>query len=89
MSEQQTLIDFDKMSNQGKKEYIMRGILRGTNFTDPFATTLDWSTPDRPITVPSVLVLSFLRHLDFDRICAELTGKKTPKEMFDIVFGFV
>ena len=79
MAEQQTLIDFDKMSNQEKKEYIIRGILRGTNFTDLFSTTLDWSTPDRQITVPSVLVLGFMRHLDFDRICAKLTGKKNTE----------
>ena len=79
MAEQQTLIDFDKMSNQEKKEYIIRGILRGTNFTDPFSTTLDWSTPDRQITVLSVLVLGFMRHLDFDRICTKLTGKKNTE----------
>ena len=81
------LIDFDKMSFQEKREQIIRGILRATNFTNASATTLDCLTSSMQLHVPLTMVLHFLRHLDFDRICSLLVGKKTPREMSEIVFG--
>ena len=81
------LVDFDQMSNQQKKDYVINNILKGSNFTDPFVTTFDWSTSSMQLHVPYVTVIGFLRTLDFDRICRELVGKKTPQEMFAIVFG--
>ena len=81
------LIDFDQMSNQQKKDYVIKCNLKGSNFTDLSATTLDWSTSSMQLHVPSVMVLVFLRTLDFDRIYSQLVGKKTPQEMFNIVFG--
>ena len=79
MSEQQqTLIDFDKMSE--KREQIIPAILPATNFTDASAITLDWSTSSMQMHVPSTMVLHFIRCLDFDRICSLLVGKKHLKK---------
>ena len=87
MSEQQqTLIDFDKMSFQEKQEQIIRAILSATNFTDASTITLDWSTSSMQLHIPSTMVLHFIRCLDFDRICTLLVGKKTSQEMVEIVF---
>ena len=87
MSEPQPiLIDFDKMSFEEKRLMIIRDILRLTNITD-FSPTLDWSTSSMQIRVPSSMVFSFINSLDFDRICRELVGMKTPEEMFKIVFN--
>ena len=83
MSKEQILIDFDGMTFQEKRAQIIKGILIGTNYNDAFANTLDWSTSEMQLNVPSIMVL------EFDRICSRLVGKKTLKEMFDIVFGFV
>ena len=87
MSEPQPiLIDFDKMSFEEKHLMIIRDILRLTNITD-FSPILDWSTSSMQIRVPSSMVFSFINSLDFDRICRELVGMKTPEEMFKIVFN--
>ena len=87
MSEPQPiLIDFDKMSFEEKRLMIIRDILRMTNVTD-FSLTLDRSTSSMQIHVPSSMVFSFINSLDFDRICRELVGMKTPEEMFKIVFN--
>ena len=59
-----------------------------TNFNDISATTLDWSTSTMPLTVSSSMVSNFLQSLDFDRICSQLVGKKTVKEVLLIVFNF-
>ena len=85
MSENQ-VADFDEMTYQQKKDLIVKGLLKAYNFTDPTATTLDWTSSSPGLYVPSIMVLTVLRTLDFDRICSELTGKKTIKEMFKIVF---
>ena len=80
MSEQQqTVIDFDKMSFEEKRKQLIPSILLATNFTDVFATTLDWSTSSMQLHVSSTIVLQFLTCLDFDRICSLLVGK-----MFEI-----
>lgn len=42
MAEQQ-VIDFDNMNFDQKKEFVIKGLLSARNFTDPAATTLDWS----------------------------------------------
>ena len=81
------LIDFDKMSFEEKRE-IIRDIFRMTNVTD-FSPTLDWFTSSMQIRVPSAMVFSFINNLDFDRICKELVGLKTPKEMIKIVLNKV
>ena len=85
MAENQ-VVDFDEMTYQQKKDLIVKGLLKAYNFTDPTATTLDWTSSSPGLYVPSIMVLTVLRTLDFDRICSELTGKKTIKEMFKIVF---
>ena len=59
-----------------------------TNFNDISAATLDWSASTMPLTVSSSMVLNFLRSLDFDRICSQLVGKKTVKEVLLIAFNF-
>ena len=74
------LIDFDQMSNQQKKDYMIKCILKGSSFTDPSATTLDWSTSSMQLHIPSVMVLGFLQTLDFDRIIVNSLVKKHPKK---------
>ena len=56
--------------------------------SDQNATTLDWSTSSIQLHVPSNIIFSFLRTMDIDRICEELTGKKTPQELIEILFYF-
>ena len=80
------VVDFDEMIYQQKKDLIIKGLLKAYNFTDPPATTLDWTSSMQGLHVPATMVLTVLRTLDFDRVCSELTGKKTIKEMFKIVF---
>ena len=80
------VIDFDEMTYQQKKDLIIKGLLKACNFTDPTATTLDWTSSMSGLHVPATMVLTVLRTLDFDRICSELTGKKIIKEMFKKVF---
>ena len=87
MTDQETLIDFDNMSDQQKREKINHCILKVTNFKDITATTLDWSTSSMQLYVLFPMVLSFIRSLDFDRICRELTGVITVKQMFQIAFS--
>ena len=85
MAENQ-VIDFDEMTYQQKKDLIIKGLLKAYSFTDPTATTLDWTSSMSGLHVPTTMVLTVLRMLDFYRICSELSGKKTIKEMFKIVF---
>ena len=82
MAENQ-VVDFDEMTYQQKKDLIVKGLLKAYNFTEPTATTLDWTSSLPGLYVPSIMVLTVLRTLDFD---SELTSKKTIKEMFKIVF---
>ena len=82
MAENQ-VVDFDEMTYQQKKDLIVKGLLKAYNFTDPTATTLDWTSSSPGLYVPSIMVLTVLRTLDFD---SELTSNKTIKEMFKIVF---
>ena len=77
--------DFDEMTYQLKKDLIITGFLKAYNFTDPTATTLDWTSSMSGLHIPTTMVLTVLRTLDFDRICSELTGKRTIQEMFKIV----
>ena len=74
------------MSFKEKHVMIIRDIFRMTNVTD-FSPTLDWSTSSMQIRVPSAFVFSFINNLDFDRICRELVGLKTSKEIIKIVFN--
>lgn len=60
-------------------------MLKAFNYEDISATTLDWSTENFELKVSSEMVLSFLRSLDFNRICSELVGKKTVEEILSIV----
>ena len=39
-------------------------------------------------TTSCSIIFSFLRTMDIDRICEELTGKKTPQELIEILFYF-
>lgn len=59
-----------------------------TNYNDISARTLDWSTSTMPLFVNSSMFLSFIRILDFERICSQLTGEKTVEEIFKIFFNF-
>ena len=76
------------MSFEQKKEFVIKGLLKAYNFNDPTAAALDWLSSMPSLHVSSHMVLTILRTLDFNRICSELVGKKTVKEMFVIVFNF-
>ena len=56
--------------------------------SDPNAHPRDWSSSSIQLHFPSNIILSFLRIMDIDRICEELTGKKTPQELIEILFYF-
>lgn len=57
------------------------------NYHDLSATALDWSTSTMPLFVNPQMVLTCVRTLNFNRICASLTGVKTGEEIFKIIFG--
>ena len=49
-----TVIDFDEMSYQQKKDLIIKLLLKGCNFTDPSVTTVDWTSSLPGLFVPSM-----------------------------------
>ena len=71
-----TMIDFDEMSFQQKKDLIIKLLLKACNFTDPSATTLDWTSSSPGLFVPAAVVSSLLLSFDFDRIYSKLTRKR-------------
>ena len=75
MTEQQ-IVDFDNMNFDQKTEFVIKNVLRAYNFTDPTATTLDWSSSTPGLYVPASVVLTVLQTLNINRICCELVGKK-------------
>ena len=75
MAENQ-VVDFDEITYQQKKDLIVKGLLKAYNFTDPTAATVDWRSSSPGLYVPSIMVLTVLRTLDFDRIFSEVTSKK-------------
>ena len=83
------LIDFDKMSFDERRSFVIRCILKATDFNDLSSKTLDWSVPSREIHVSSNIVWRFVTFLDYDKICSELVGKKSNEEMLKIVFNHI
>ena len=83
------LIDFDKMSFDEKRSFVIRCILQTTNFNDLSSETLDWSVPSREIHVSSSIVWRFVTFLDYNKICSELAGKKSNEEMLKIAFNHI
>ena len=79
------LIDFDKMSFDEKRSFVITCILKATNFNDLSLETLDWSVPSREIHVSSNIVWRFVTFLDCNKICSELAGKKSIEEILKIV----
>ena len=69
-----------------KKKIVIDLIFKMCNYTDLSATALDWSTSTMPLFINPQMVLSFVQQLNFDRICAALTGVKTGDEIFKIIF---
>ena len=85
---QPTTIDFTEKNFEEKRKIVLQIIWQMTNYNDISARTLDWSTSTMPLFVNSSMFLSFIRILDFERICSQLTGEKTVEEIFKIVFNF-
>ena len=83
------LIDFDKMSFDERRSFVIRCILKATDFNDLSSKTLDWSVPSREIHVSSNIVWRFATFLDYNKIYSELVGKKSSKEMLKIVFNHI
>ena len=60
MAEEQ-IINFDEMSFEKKKEFVISHLMKAYNFTDPTATTLDWSSSMPSLHVPASVVLTVIR----------------------------
>ena len=75
-------IDFTGKTYDQKKKIVIDLIFKMCNYTDLSATALDWSTSTMPLFVNLQMVLSFVQKLNFDKICAALTGD----EIFKIIF---
>lgn len=80
------VIDFYELNFDEKKKLVISGLLKAYNFNNLSATVLDWSSSLPGLCVPVYMVLTVLQTLNFNRICNELKGQKTAKEMFLIVF---
>ena len=80
-------VDFTGKTFDEKKKMMVDIIFKMCNYKDLSATSLDWSTTDHPLFVNPQMVLSFVRKLNFDRICAALDGVKTGDEIFKIIFS--
>ena len=85
-NEEPQSIDFTGKSFDEKKKIVIDLIFKMCNYTNMSATALDWSTSTMPLFVNLQMVLSFVQKLNFDRICAVLTGVKTSDEIFKIIF---
>ena len=85
---QKKTINFEKMTFEEKKRTVLNLIMKCTNFNDPSATTLNWSTETMPLFVKSKMVLSFVHLLNYSTICADLKGEMTPEEVVKVVFRF-
>ena len=72
-----------------KRSFVIKWILKATNFNDLSSETLDWSVPSREIHVSSNIVWRFVAFLDYNKICSELVGKKSIDEMLKIVFNHI
>lgn len=55
------IINFDEMSFEKKKEFVISHLMKAYNFTDPTATTLDWSSSMPGLHVPASVVLTVIR----------------------------
>ena len=60
MAEEQ-IINFDEMSFEKKKEFVISHLMKAYNFTDPTATTLDWSSSMPGLHVPASVFLTVIR----------------------------
>ena len=78
--------DFTDKNFQEKKEFVLKMVLDIANYNDISARTIDWLTSAMPLFVDPVIVSSFIRTLNFQRICSQLTGIETADEIFKIVF---
>ena len=74
--------DFTCKTYDQKKKIVIDLIFKMCNYTDLSATALDWSTSTMPLFVNLQMVLTFVQKLNFDKICAALTGD----EIFKIIF---
>lgn len=81
------MVNFDNMTSEEKQKKVIAMILQMTNFTD-LSPTLDWLIPSIRLHVPSIMVLSVLRSIDYERILRELVGEKTIPEIMTIIFNF-
>ena len=72
-----------------KRSFVIRCILKATNFNDLSSETLDWSVPSRKIHVSSNIFWRFVTFLDYNEICSELVGKKLSEDMLKIVFNHI
>ena len=86
MAQQQgTVFDFDNMSDNQKAKEMIKIILKMSNFKAD--ETLDWSNEKMELHVPTAMVVGFLGRLNSSRIVSELVGKKTAKQISDVIFN--
>ena len=81
------LINFNNMSFEEKKQFVVKLICKMTNLSHPNQKFCDWSTESMPLDVSKEIVISFLNHIEFDIICSRLDGYKSIKEILDVIFN--
>ena len=81
------LINFNNMSFEEKKQFVVKLICKITNLSHPNQKFCDWSTESMPLDVSKEIVISFLNHIEFDIVCSRLDGYKSIKEILDVIFN--
>ena len=78
------VVDFTGKTFDEKKKFAIDVI---SIMCDLAAQSLEWFTLTMSLFVDHS-VHTFIENLDFNRICASLTGVKTDREIFKIMFEF-
>ena len=78
------VVDFTGKTFDEKKKFVIDII---SIMCDLAAQSLKWFTLTMSLFV-NHLVQTFVETLDFNGICASLTGVKTDREFFKIIFEF-
>ena len=78
------VVDFMGKAFDEKKKFVIDII---SIMCDLAAQSLEWFTLTMSLFVDHS-VQTFVESLDFNRICASLTGVKTDREIFKIIFEF-
>ena len=78
------VVDFMGKTFDENKKFVIDVI---SIICDLAAQSLEWFTLTMSLFVDHS-VHTFIENLDFNRVCASLTGVKTDREIFKIIFEF-